>query len=117
MVLLVDINEQVRNHAEQLHKHDLEIKRINENINIMQSDIKEGLTRVDESNRFLREQNERQSMQNERILSAVIGTNQEQTKLEHEKEMTKLAYIFDIVMKVVVSGGAIYMIIEWLLSR
>ena len=113
----MDINEQVKIHTEQLHKHDLEIKRINENINLMQPDIKEGLARVDESNKFLREQNERQSMQNERILSAVIGTNQEQTKLKHEKEMTKLTYVFDIIMKLVVSGGAIYMLIEWLLNR
>lgn len=113
----MDINEQVRNHAEQLHKHDLEIKRINENINIMQSDIKEGLTRVDESNRFLREQNERQSIQNERIFSAVIESNDTKDGRKHEKEMTMISYLFDILMKAVVSGGFIYLLIEWLLSK
>lgn len=114
---MLDINEQVKNHAEQLHKHDLELKRINENISLMQSDIKEGLTRVDESNKFLREQNERQSMQNERILSAVIDTNKETTKLKHEEKMTKLSYAFDIIMKAAISGGVLYMIIEWLLNK
>lgn len=114
---MLDINEQMKLHAEQLNKHDSEIKRINENISLMQSDIKDGLARVDESNKFLREQNERQSIQNERILSAVIESNDTKDERKHEKEMTKLAYFFDITMKAIVSGGAIYLLIEWLINR
>ncbi len=41
----------------------------------MQKTMNEGLTRVDESNRFLREQNTRQSEQNAEILQAVIKRN------------------------------------------
>ena len=42
----------------------------------IQKQMNDGLTRVDESNRFLREQNTRQSEQNAQILQAVIKGNE-----------------------------------------
>ncbi|MDN6212607.1 MAG: hypothetical protein L0J15_10315, partial [Lactococcus sp.] len=72
-------------------------------------------TRVDESNRFLREQNTRQSEQNAQILQAVIKGNESsdehqfQLKLLDKTNFWKLifgiggasAFIYTIIMEVI----------------
>ena len=60
----MEIEKQVQAHEERLKQHDKELGRLNDVTLEMQKSMNEGLARVDESNRFLREQNTRQSEQN-----------------------------------------------------
>lgn len=69
------LKQQVKQHEDKLKQHDKELSRLNDFTVQMQKTMNEGLTRVDESNRFLREQNTRQSEQNAEILQAVIKRN------------------------------------------
>ena len=59
----MEIEKQVQAHEERLKQHDKELGRLNDITLEMQKSMNEGLARVDESNRFLREQNTRQSEQ------------------------------------------------------
>lgn len=70
-----NLKQQVKQHEDKLKQHDKELSRLNDFTVQMQKTMNEGLTRVDESNRFLREQNTRQSEQNAEILQAVIKRN------------------------------------------
>lgn len=72
----MELEKEVKKHEEKLKQHDKELSRVNDRMAGMQRSIDEGLTRVDESNRFLREQNARQSEQNTEILQAVIKRNE-----------------------------------------
>ena len=76
----MELEKQVQQHEDKLKQHDKELSRLNDFTVEMQKSMNEGLTRVDESNRFLREQNTRQSEQNAEILQAVIKRN------EHSEE-------------------------------
>lgn len=71
----MELEKQVQLHDDKLKQHDKELSRLNDFTVQMQKTMNEGLTRVDESNRFLREQNTRQSEQNAEILQAVIKRN------------------------------------------
>ncbi|MFK4885887.1 hypothetical protein ACI1UN_02140 [Lactococcus petauri] len=71
----MELEKQVKQHEDKLKQHDKELSRLNDFTIQMQKTMNEGLTRVDESNRFLREQNTRQSEQNAEILQAVIKRN------------------------------------------
>lgn len=71
----LELEKQVKQHEDKLKQHDKELSRLNDFTIQMQKTMNEGLTRVDESNRFLREQNTRQSEQNAEILQAVIKRN------------------------------------------
>lgn len=72
----MELEEKVEKHEEKLKQHDKEFSRMNDRMVGMQRSLDEGLTRVDESNKFLREQNARQSEQNTEILQAVIKRNE-----------------------------------------
>ena len=56
----MELEELVEQHEDKLKQHDKELSRLNDMSVEMQKQMSEGLTRVDESNRFLREQNTRQ---------------------------------------------------------
>ena len=77
----------VEQHEEKLKQHDKEISRINDENLELQKQMNDGLTRVDESNRFLREQNTRQSEQNAQILQGVLSLNENKYNKEYAKNM------------------------------
>lgn len=77
----------VEQHEEKLKHHDKEIARLNDMSVVMQNSINEGLTRVDESNKFLREQNREQLKQNNEIFHAVMGINNSKESKEYEAKM------------------------------
>lgn len=72
----MELKQLVEQHETKLKQHDKELSRLNDMSVEMQKQMSEGLARVDESNRFLREQNTRQSEQNAQILQAVIKGNE-----------------------------------------
>lgn len=82
-----NLKQQVKQHEDKLKQHDKELSRLNDFTVQMQKTMNEGLTRVDESNRFLREQNTRQSEQNAEILQAVIKRNDTSDKRQFQMKI------------------------------
>ncbi|MCT0045232.1 MULTISPECIES: hypothetical protein [Lactococcus] len=111
----MELEQLVEQHEDKLKQHDKELSRLNDMSVEMQKQMNDGLTRVDESNRFLREQNTRQSEQNAQILQAVIKGNESsdehqfQLKLLDKTNFWKLifgiggasAFIYTIIMEVI----------------
>ena len=89
----MEIEKQVQAHEERLKQHDKELGRLNDITLEMQKSMNEGLARVDESNRFLREQNTRQSEQNAEILRAVLNRNEKSEERDYELKMVKLTCV------------------------
>ena len=84
----MELEQLVEQHEDKLKQHDKELSRLNDMSVEMQKQMNDGLTRVDESNRFLREQNTRQSEQNAQILQAVIKGNENSD--EHQFQLKLL---------------------------
>ena len=84
----MELEKIVEQHEDKLKQHDKELARLSDMSVEMQKQMSEGLARVDESNRFLREQNTRQSEQNAQILQAVIKGNESSD--EHQFQLKLL---------------------------
>ncbi|WNV46984.1 hypothetical protein [Lactococcus phage D7138] len=84
----MELEQLVEQHEDKLKRHDKELSRLNDMSVEIQKQMNDGLTRVDESNRFLREQNTRQSEQNAQILQAVIKGNESSD--EHQFQLKLL---------------------------
>jgi len=97
----MELEAQVKQHENKLKQHDKELSRLNDVALEMQRTMNEGLARVDESNKFLREQNGRQSEQNQEILSAILERNTRSEELEFERRKYEegLAHETDMLNK------------------
>nr|WP_307718639.1 hypothetical protein [Tetragenococcus halophilus] len=82
----------------------------------MQKDLNNGLSRVDESNRFLREQNTRQSEQSNEILQAILNRNDNSEKRKHELKMLNWSALWKIVTVSAGAGGVISAIVQVLFN-
>ncbi|KSU10810.1 hypothetical protein LMG8526HA_01981 [Lactococcus lactis] len=78
---------QIQQHSKEIQQHSKELARLNDMSVVMQNSINEGLARVDESNKFLREQNREQLKQNNEIFQAVMGINESKENKEYEAKM------------------------------
>ena len=83
----MELEKIVEQHEDKLKQHDKELARLNDMSVVMQNSINEGLARVDESNKFLREQNREQLKQNNEIFQAVMGINESKENKEYEAKM------------------------------
>ncbi len=104
----VEIEKQVQAHEERLKQHDKELGRLNDVTLEMQKSMNEGLARVDESNRFLREQNTRQSEQNAEILQAVLNRNEKSDEREYELKMLDKTNMWKMILGIGASAGAVF---------
>ncbi|AEU41301.1 hypothetical protein llh_10625 [Lactococcus cremoris subsp. cremoris A76] len=77
----------------------------------MQKQMNDGLTRVDESNRFLREQNTRQSEQNAQILQAVIKGNESSDEHQFQLKLLDKTNFWKLIFGIGGASAAIYTII------
>ena len=123
----MEVEKQVQQHEDKLKQHDKELSRLNDFTVEMQKSMNEGLTRVDESNRFLREQNTRQSEQNAEILQAVIKRNEHseerqnrldelETKQNFQLKMLDKTNFWKVVFGVGGAAGAVFAIIMELIK-
>ncbi|WP_413538962.1 hypothetical protein [Enterococcus malodoratus] len=80
----MELETQVKEHENKLKQHDKEISRLNERSLAMQKTIDASLIRVDESNKYLREQNTEQMRQNNEILNAILTRNTDAEKRSDE---------------------------------
>lgn len=116
----MDLKETVDMHTKKLEQHDKELVELRKNnakeIEAIKSDIRswnvtlnEGLARVDENSKYLREQNSQ-------ILTAIIGRNEKANDRKHELEKLKWQSVLKISLVIFGSGGLIYTIIDLLLE-
>lgn len=123
----MELEKQVQQHEDKLKQHDKELSRLNDFTVEMQKSMNEGLTRVDESNRFLREQNTRQSEQNAEILQAVIKRNEHseerqnrldelETKQNFQLKMLDKTNFRKVVFGVGGAAGAVFAIVMELIK-
>ncbi|MCF1613765.1 hypothetical protein LQF59_01640 [Tetragenococcus koreensis] len=112
----MELEDRVNEHDKKIKQHDKEIARLSNNLVEMQKDLNNGLSRVDESNRFLREQNTRQSEQNNEILQAILNRNDQSEKRKHELKMLNWSSLWKIVTVSAGAGGVISAVVQVLLN-
>ncbi|MCO8294517.1 hypothetical protein [Tetragenococcus halophilus] len=112
----MELEDRVNEHDKKIKQHDKEIARLSNNLVEMQKDLNNGLARVDESNRFLREQNTRQSEQNNEILQAILNRNDNSEKRSHELKMLNWSNVWKIVSISAGAGGVISAIVQLLFN-
>ncbi|AAB18721.1 ORF46 [Lactococcus phage r1t] len=107
----MELEQLVEQHEDKLKQHDKELSRLNDMSVEMQKQMNDGLTRVDESNRFLREQNTRQSEQNAQILQAVIKGNESSDEHQFQLKLLDKTNFWKLILGIGGASAAIYTII------
>jgi queuine/archaeosine tRNA-ribosyltransferase len=107
----MELEQLVEQHEDKLKKHDKELSRLNDMSVEMQKQMNDGLTRVDESNRFLREQNTRQSEQNAQILQAVIKGNESSDERQFQLKLLDKTNLWKLIFGIGGASAAIYTIL------
>lgn len=107
----MELKQLVEQHETKLKQHDKELSRLNDMSVEMQKQMSEGLARVDESNRFLREQNTRQSEQNAQILQAVIKGNESSDEHQFQLKLLDKTNFWKLIFGIGGASAAIYTII------
>ncbi|MFC0232760.1 hypothetical protein ACFFIF_02005 [Vagococcus entomophilus] len=107
----MELEKQVELHEKKLNQHDKELSRLNDMTLEMQKSMNEGLTRVDESNRFLREQNTRQSEQNAEILRAVLERNEKSETHQHELKMLNSTNAWKLILGISAATGTVLAVV------
>lgn len=108
---VMELKQLVEQHETKLKQHDKELSRLNDMSVEMQKQMSEGLARVDESNRFLREQNTRQSEQNAQILQAVIKGNESSDERQFQLKLLDKTNFWKLIFGIGGASAAIYTII------
>ncbi|MBD5853845.1 hypothetical protein [Lactococcus lactis] len=104
----MELKQLVEQHETKLKQHDKELSRLNDMSVEMQKQMSEGLARVDESNRFLREQNTRQSEQNAQILQAVIKGNESSDERQFQLKLLDKTNFWKLIFGIGGASAAIY---------
>lgn len=102
---------QLQQQSKEIKQHSKEIARLSDMSVEMQKQMNDGLTRVDESNRFLREQNTRQSEQNAQILQAVIKGNESSDEHQFQLKLLDKTNFWKLIFGIGGASAAIYTII------
>ena len=105
---VMELEQLVEQHEDKLKQHDKELSRLNDMSVEMQKQMNDGLTRVDESNRFLREQNTRQSEQNAQILQAVIKGNESSDERQFQLKLLDKTNFWKLTIGIGGSAAAIF---------
>lgn len=96
-----------------LEENDEEIFKQIKNIN---DDLKDRYSRIDESNKHLRELSLKQNDQNAQILNAVLKGNQDSEKRADERKKSVDENRGQLLLTILGSGGIIYIVIDALLK-
>lgn len=112
----MELEKVVEKHEERLNGHDREIGRLDKRTIAMQEQINSSLVRVDESNRFLREQNMKQMDQNNDILNAVLNRNSESEKREDELKRLNVENRWKFFMTAIGAGGVLAVFVNALFA-
>ena len=99
-----ELEKIVNDHGRKLEQHDKELSRLSDLSLEMQKTINDGLTRVDESNRFLRKQNTS-------ILGAVLNRNEKSDDRNYEMKMLDKNNMWKMIFGIGASAGAVFAIV------
>lgn len=99
----MDLKEQVQKHEDMINAHTIELIELKNEIKSMHSDFKDGMSRVNESNIYLREQNTRQSEQNTQILNAILEQKNDAKKRDDDFRMMNRSNLWKLILLI---GGA-----------
>ncbi|WP_205272506.1 hypothetical protein [Lactococcus taiwanensis] len=108
----MELEQQVQQHEDRLKQHDKELARLNDSFVDMNKQMNDGLTRVDESNRFLREQNTRQSEQNAQIFQAVLKGNEASSEQQFQLKMLDKSNIWKLIFGIGGSSAIIFALVK-----
>lgn len=107
----------------QIEDHETRISRLEENdeeifkqIKNINDDLKDRYSRIDESNKHLRELSLKQNDQNAQILNAVLKGNQDSEKRADERKKSVDENRGQLLLTILGSGGIIYIVIDALLK-
>lgn len=100
--------DKLKQQSKEIKQHSKEIARLSDMSVEMQKQMSEGLARVDESNRFLREQNTRQSEQNAQILQAVIKGNESSDERQFQLKLLDKTNFWKLALGIGGSAAAIF---------
>ncbi|OTO71627.1 hypothetical protein [Enterococcus sp. 12E11_DIV0728] len=112
----MELKTQVQQHEDKLKQHDKEISRLNERSLAMQKTMDESLIRVDESNKYLREQNTEQMKQNNEILNAILTRNTDAEKRSDELKRLNTENLWKMILGIGGSAAVIFAFIMELLK-
>ncbi|EMW5330075.1 hypothetical protein AAFA70_000235 [Enterococcus faecalis] len=110
----MELEQKVKEHEKRLGDHDREIGRLDRRTMTLQEQLNANLVRLDESNKFLREQNMKQMEQNSEILNAILNRNSEADERKDELKKLNTENIWKIILAIFVSSGAITILFNWL---
>lgn len=113
MAELSELQNKVADHEERLLLVEKNQLKYSQDLEEIKGSIKEQSIKSEESNRFLREQNQQMFAQNEKILDAVFGITNK--KEDHRHEFKTMAFgKWLALLTIAVSGGGI---ITWLIQK
>lgn len=101
----MQLEQMVQEHERRLKGHEQDIKEI-------QNDIKVNFAKLDANNMYLREENQRQSAQNERILQAIVGRNSDSDKRNHELKKLNQDNLWKLIFLVSGASGLLTFVLN-----
>lgn len=115
-VMHLELEKKVEEHEKRLDVHDRELGRLDKRTIAMQEQINSSLVRVDESNKFLREQNMKQMEQNSDILNAVLNRNSERDQRHDEIRKINAENRWKLILGVVGASSLITVLLDFIKS-
>lgn len=115
-VMRLELEKKVEEHEKRLDVHDRELGRLDKRTIAMQEQINSSLVRVDESNKFLREQNMKQMEQNSDILNAVLNRNSEHDQRQDEIKKINAENRWKLIIGVAGASSVITVLLDFIRS-
>ena len=108
--------ERLQEQSDDIKRHDKEIGRLGDAQRELQQHMNDTFTRIEESNKFLREQNTRQGEQNEKILNAVLEKNEKSEARAYDLKKVSQENFWKMVFGIGGSAALIWTAIQQILK-
>lgn len=94
-------------HDKLLQDHEKRLRRVEKEILQMHQEFLQGLDRVDQSNKYLREQNNN-------ILGAIIKRNETEEKHKHQLQLISRENMWKLIIGISSTTGLLYIVLRQL---
>ncbi|WP_374284242.1 hypothetical protein [Lactococcus sp.] len=112
----MEVEKIIEAHEEKLKQHDKEIQRLDDRTVLLQNAMNATFTQIEESNKFLREQNTAQVQQNEKILNAVLERNDIKDTRAYELKKVGQENLWKMIFGIGSASALIWGAIQWLIK-
>lgn len=106
----------IYDHEARLVKVEGKTKGLRTDFEELAKEVRDSSIRVDESNKFLREQNMKQSEQNTEILQAVLNRNDKTEERKHELRLIDKHNIWKLAAAIGGSAGTVVVLVQLILQ-